>query len=329
MIEPGELTLSLESFETLLRRNSEELSSYLEDVEIAFNIDNTKASTNCHFIKLNGNGQVRFRDFALFLANKVMDFAIPRSEISAAQKYYQEYNSTSKFAQLQKKAASLFTKLKKSGEGGEVLLYILIEEILKIPQILCKMNLKTSGQMHVHGCDGIHAKYDETSDLLSLYWGESKLYQTLDSGLTECLDSVKDFLLHADGNSSSQEREIQLVRSYIDLNDSDLEKAILNYLDMDSDKYNKVVYKGACLVGFDYPKYPNIPNSGLTNAEIKDFIKAEINAWKDKVKDKIGNFPNLKTFELHVFLIPFPSVQDFRDAFLKELGITRNEVPSK
>ncbi len=329
MLETTDYTLTISEFEALLRKSSEELSAYLEEVEVAFAIDGTKALTNCHFIKLNANGQVRFKDFATFLATKVIDFSIPRSEIVDAEAHYQATGSTSKFVALQRKAVTLFSKLKKSGEGGEVLLYILIEELLKVPQILCKMNLKTSGQMHVHGCDGIHAKYDESSGLLSLYWGESKLYQSLDSGLTECLDSLKDFLLHTDGNTNAQDRDIQLVRSYIDLNDNNLEEAIVSYLDKDSDKYNKVLYKGACLIGFDYAQYPSTPNSDTSTDSIKEFIKKEIQSWKDKIKTKIGGFTNLGSFELHVFLIPFPSVQDFRDAFLKELGIKRDENPSK
>jgi len=317
--------LTLERFEELLRRNSADLSAFLQEVEVGVKIDGTEVTTTCHFIKLNGNQQVRFADFAGFLANKIVDFAIPRSEIDEAQNYHLTNNSTSKYVSLQKKASSLFTALKKSGEGGEVLLYVLIEEILKVPQILCKMNLKTSGDMHVHGCDGIHAKYDEDSGLLSLYWGESKLYQELGAGLAACFESVKAFLLHSEGDTSAQERDIQLIRSYIDLNDEKLENAIVSYLDKDSENYNKTVYKAACLVGFDYNDYPTVPNSGITMDILKDKITTEMVVWRGKVKNNLDGIPHLSRFEVNVFLLPFPSVQGFRDAFFTQLGITRTE----
>lgn len=321
-IEPS---LTLEKFEALLRKNTAEINAFLQEVEIGVKIDGTEATTTCHFIKLNGNQQVRFADFIEFLAYKIVDFAIPRTEIEAAQQFILTNNSTSKMLALRKKASSLFTSLKKSGEGGEVLLYLLIEEILKVPQLLCKMNLKTSSEMHVHGCDGIHAKYDEGKGLLSLYWGESKLYQDLGAGIGACFESVKAFLLHTEGDTSAQQRDLQLVRSNIDIGDEKFQNALLTYLDKDHENYNKVIYKAVCLVGFDYNAYPTTPNSGISTDILKANITAEMANWRDKVKTEIQSIPNLSTFELHVFLLPFPSVQGFRDAFFKELGITRIE----
>lgn len=315
--------LSLDKFEALLRVNTESINSFLEEVELNYNLHETKASTTCHLINMNGNGEVRFGDFANFLASKVMDFAIPRKEIQQAHDYLKSNNSTTKFIELHKKAASLFSSLKKSGEGGEVLLYLLIEEFLKVPQLLCKMNLKTSSEMHVHGCDGIHAKYDDASGLLSLYWGESKLYKDFSSGITECLNSITQFILNSKGDTAAQDRDIQLIRSYVDMNDVNLENAIVNYLDKNSPNYNKVVYKAACLVGFDYENYPKAANSGVTMSVLKGKIAAELQNMKTNIKEKIENIENLKSFELHIFLLPFPSVQEFRDAFLKQLGITR------
>ncbi|MBT1696076.1 DUF1837 domain-containing protein [Fulvivirgaceae bacterium PWU4] len=315
--------ISENDFQSLLRGNAGELKTYLQDIELSFKLDETLAVTNCHSLRINANGQVRFNDFARYLASKIVDFAIPRSEIQKAFEFYNTTGSTSKIVELNNKATQLFSSLKKSGEGGEILLYLLIEDILKVPQILCKMSLKTSSEMHVHGCDGIHANYDETDDILSLYWGESKLYKDIGSALTNCFNSLKGFLLDNGGSSGSQERDIQLVRSYIDLKDEKIEDAIVKYLDKDNEKFNKVKYKGACLIGFDYEDYPKAANSGVNDATLKEKIEKVIIDWKVDAKKKIKAIETLDTFELHLFLIPFPSVQSFRDAFLIELGIKK------
>src|SRR5690348_12089814 len=105
----NEPVLSLDRFEALLRINTESVNSFLEEVELNYNLHETKASTTCHLINMNGNGEVRFGDFANFLASKVMDFAIPRKEIQQAQDYLKSNNSTTKFIELHKKAASLFS----------------------------------------------------------------------------------------------------------------------------------------------------------------------------------------------------------------------------
>ena len=62
-------------------------------------------------------------------------------------------------------------KLERSGEGGELPLYLLLEMLLGLPQLLCKMPLKTSAETHLHGVDGVHGKLLPSGDL-ALYWGE-------------------------------------------------------------------------------------------------------------------------------------------------------------
>lgn len=72
-------------------------------------------------------------------------------------------------------AIGTFTDLSNTGEGGEMLLYLLAERFLKVPQVLCKMDLKTDSHMHYHGADGVYASVNE-GGLLKLFWGESKVY---------------------------------------------------------------------------------------------------------------------------------------------------------
>lgn len=63
----------------------------------------------------------------------------------------------------------------KSGEGGEVILYSLLEGHLGAPKILSKMELKTSSQHYVHGSDGVHLLRTD-DNTYQLIFGESKMY---------------------------------------------------------------------------------------------------------------------------------------------------------
>lgn len=63
----------------------------------------------------------------------------------------------------------------KSGEGGEVILYSLLEGHLGAPKLLSKMELKTSSQHYIHGSDGVHVlRTDDTT--YQIIFGESKMY---------------------------------------------------------------------------------------------------------------------------------------------------------
>jgi len=147
--------------------------------------------------------------------------------------------------------------LEKTGEGGEILLYILVLEYLKIPQLISKMPLKTSGKVHYQGADGIHVKYDSVNDRLNLYWGESKMYKSMSAAMDDCLSSVKGYLLDPQSAKSVQQRDLELITSNINanINDEDLENALVRYFDKDDDLSNQIEYKAVCFIGFDRNVY--------------------------------------------------------------------------
>lgn len=307
------------AIQNLVLGRGDELKAYLEEVQFNVQIPNTRTIAHCHFIQLDGNGRPRVNDFINYIATKTLEYSIPRSEIAKAKEYYEKYHSPSKITELDVKAKKLFTDLTNTGEGGEILLYILVQEFLKIPQLFCKMPLKTNPHMHYHGVDGIHAEYDSSADMLALYWGESKIYGNLASAITNCFDSLKEYLQVAGGADAPQERDLQLVKDNLDLNDPQLEDAIKKYFDKGDPLFNKMQYRGVCLIGFDYDKYPS-PNQ-ISTAQLKSLVSAEVNKWNSSLEKGVKKHTYLDTFTIHVFLIPFPSADTFREEFLKALSL--------
>lgn len=154
---------------------------------------NTLTTSRTHFVVKNGNGNPRIEDLAKVLSERVIDYCIPRSRIKEAEAVLRETGSSSAFFRLGTEARDLFSRMQRSGEGGELLLYALLEYIIGAPQILCKMALKTNSQMHVHGSDGVHAKFLPNGNL-ALYWGESKLHANPSSAIDSCFKSIEPFL---------------------------------------------------------------------------------------------------------------------------------------
>lgn len=310
-----------EALNKLVRGSGNELAAYLKEACSHYKVDTTKAASHCYHVELDGNGRHRVDDFIEFIATKVVEYTIPRSQFEKAKQHLIDFNSDSELNKLRRTAEALFTDLSNSGEGGEILLYILVQEFLKIPQLFCKMPLKTNAEMHYHGVDGIHAEFDVASDTLALYWGESKLYKNLEAGIKACFGSLKDFLLTPNSSRSPQERDIQLVKYGLDLNDEKLEDAIVQYFDSSHPNFNKLQYRGVCLIGFDYDEYPATPNQ-IDSLGLNQLVKKQLDAWQIHLKTGITAHTNLETFILHIFLIPFPSVEDFRKKFLQALHIT-------
>lgn len=306
-----------EALNNLIRGNLQELKSFLKEVSIQVSIQDTKTVAHYYHIELDGNGRPKTDDFIDFICSKVVDYITPPRLLEEAKKYFQEYNSTHKILDLAAKAKTLFTKLPKTGEGGEILLYILTQEYLKIPQLLCKMPFKTNSNMHIHGVDAVHAAFNANSKMLEVYWGESKMYQDISDAVSKCFTDLKEYLIHEHSNTSPQTRDIQLVKDNLDLNNEELETAIVEYLDKNNPKFNKVNFKGICFVGFDSKNYPLDPNQIVDNFT-ETFI-SEVDAWNGIVQKQIQNNSTLETFDIHIFLIPFQSVEDFRRKFLEKI----------
>jgi hypothetical protein len=304
----------------LLRTKPDALNAYIEEVQCKVALSGTKTQAHCYFIALDGNKRPRVSDFARFIGARITNFAIPRPEIVKALNLGVQIGSTAPVDVLNMKARRLFTKLPKSGEGGEVLLSILAETFLQLPQLFTKMVLKTSTEMHVHGSDGIHVGVGQQNGNLAIYWGESKLIENPSSAIRECFSSLAPFLLDAGGGDATQERDLQLMRDGISLDDDELVAALKRYLNPDDPLFRNLEFRGLCLVGFDSASYPTEPNSKEAQ-QIRNEVEVAFNGNKKQIIKRVGA-EKIKSFVIEIFCLPFPSVEGFRQAFRTELGLT-------
>lgn len=303
----------------LLRTKADALDAYLEMVACNAVISNTHTRAHCYFITLDGNKRPRVKDFARFIGTRITNFAIPRLEIIRALNDALRTKSAAPTDLLNMKARNLFTKLPESGEGGEILLSILAETFLRLPQLFTKMILKTSEEMHVHGSDGIHVGVNDQNGNLAVYWGESKLYKNGAAAVKQCFSSLAPFLLDAGGSRAAQERDLQLMRDGLSLDDPKLLEALKRYLNPDDPMFKRLEFRGLCIVGFDSDSYPTSPNSKEAHQ-----IKAEIETAFEKNKIQILHRvtkEQIESFVIEIFCLPFPSVDVFRKAFRAELGL--------
>ena len=303
-----------ELLEKLIRGNKGELDAFLTEVKVNEKLLDTETTVHCFMIGQDGSDVPRVEDLAYEIAARVLDYAIPRSEIEKAIEKDQTENTTTNIVKLKMKAKKLFTSIPNTGEGGEMLLYMLVQSFLGYPQLLCKMPLKTSSEVHYHGSDGIHVGYDKNSKKLAIYWGESKLYQSIDTAISNCLDSIKPFLFD-DSTQGPTSRDMQLITSNLDVISEELEDVLLKYLNPADPLYKKLQYRAVCLIGFDEGSYPKGPNEKIEELVKEDINKSLIN-WHNKINSKIKLRQPLDTFKIEIFLIPFPSVGKFREFFL-------------
>lgn len=304
--------------ESALTGDPEALDVHLALVERDVRIDGHSVKVHCHCLTVDANGYVQPRRLAEFMRNAVADYAISRSKLAAAKARDLKYKSTEALSALLEEARRSFTDLARTGEGGEMLLFLLAERFLKLPQILCKMDLKTDTRMHYHGADGVYAGV--TADgILKLYWGESKIYRTPAAAIRDCLTSLAPFLIEPEHEDADRERDLVLLSDKADLSDPALTEALKRYFDRNSVLSKRVQYCGVALIGFDAPFYPGDGVKAVAD-EIGAAARAQIGKLGAKIGERLA-LEKLDQFEIELFCLPLPSVDGFRTAFLKAMGL--------
>lgn len=311
--------LDEELLELIRLPSKDQIESYFDTISVPSAIHSTK--TTVHWLRIVHDAtlnQPNLKKVVGKLFALIVQFACTRSEIAEAGKYFEENNqSTEAFSLLHEKARSLFTTASNTGEPGEILLYFLVEGLLRYPQILCKMPHKTNPNVHAHGADGVHASVCPETGHLRLHWGEAKLYSSLDKALDDCFASLEEMIYDLPNAKKSHHRDLELLRDFVDLDDPNLEKAILTYLTADNKLSNHYKLCGTALVGFNLADYSTFCDSHVKNDA--KAIATRTDGWSRQIMTRLKN-KNLLDVNIDVFYVPFESVDKLREAFLQKLG---------
>lgn len=313
-------TITAKTLEGALTGDPEALGVHLALVERDVLVEGRSVRIHCHCLSVDGNGRIQVRRLAEFMRNAVVDYAIPRTRIAEARARDARFQTTEATAGLLEEAKRSFTDLARTGEGGEMLLFLLAERFLGLPQILCKMHLKTDERLHYNGADGVYAGVTDEG-VLKLYWGESKIYEHAGDAIRACLDSLAPYLVEPEHEEAQRERDLVLLGDKADLTDPAMTAALRRYFDKASPQSKRVRYCGVALVGFEAAIYPEEGVEGVAD-EIADAARLGLVDWSAAI-DRRLTASRLERLEIEFLCIPLPSAQGFRNAFLDALGVRR------
>ncbi|MGN8094151.1 HamA C-terminal domain-containing protein [Methylobacterium sp. 22177] len=270
-------------------------------------------------------GKPTVAEFVELLSTKLISFCMSRKSINAAHEKLRHLSPQKQFERataLRDQAVDLFKRAQRNtnrnGEFGEVITYLLIEHVLKAPQLVAKMSLKTSREMPVHGSDGVHFSFDPATGGLTLLWGESKCYASVANALSEAVKSVAENL-----QDDKMKQEIFLVREHGDLSAfSDAGRdAIMSFLDPYAENYNQRIDGSVILVAFDFERFADM--NGLKPADVdnafQDALRVELDSCATRLDAQLKK-NGIEHHTIDVFFLPVPSVQDLRMRFQHRIG---------
>ncbi|MEN6451896.1 MAG: DUF1837 domain-containing protein [Thermoguttaceae bacterium] len=307
------------------------LAARLRQIDFDWTTDGVYAEGTFCYLSFR-DGQPTQNEFVDFIYGRIIDFCLPREKVRRAREAVAR-GDTKPMVDLTDEARSLFIHAKKknprSGEPGELVLFTLLEGIVKAPRLVAKMRLKTNANMEVHGSDAIHIKYDAASETLTLYWGEAKLYGELPAALDQIATSIKGFReYNPHTNGVQREFDIHLVQSHPDLDGSEApatRNALIAYFDPYTEYSNQIKEVHACLAIWDWEFYATLNSLEPDQAEkafkekYREQIKSACSLFIHKIKSQ-----GLDKFRFHFFLIPIVDVKEFRKRFCEKVGLPFN-----
>ncbi|UGV27730.1 DUF1837 domain-containing protein [Rhodopseudomonas boonkerdii] len=312
----------IEGFVAALRRDYDKLSIRIRELMHSVTCDCEEITLHLHFPAI-AQGRATIWEAVNVLLDYLTPFALHRSQIQEVLDQYGKISAEQyriECERLQREACSTFIQAQraanKNGEAGELLLFILTEWILKAPQLLAKLPLKTNRNVPIFGSDGIHVGFWREKNVLCTYWGEAKLHADLGKAINSAIDSIKNSL-----RPQSSEFELALVRRNLDTTglDKQAKAALLSFLNpLNNENYNSRIDITTCLISFDFDAYSKL-NSENGENHFRSLALQHLQKLAPKLSTALSA-AGIKNRHIELFLFPVPSVQDFRDQFQMKIG---------
>lgn len=254
----------------------------------------------------------------------IAHYCLPRREIDdvyARKSELSTFEFHAEISRLNAEARRLFQQVRatpdRTGEAGELILYLLTEWILEAPQIIAKMSLKMNPNVPAHGADGVHARFDRESGKLLVYSGEAKLHQQVHAAIASAVESISNAF-----DYDAQNHELKLVQRNVDFSglDEPARKALMEFLDPYSEASADRVDIVTCLIGFDFSAYSDLEAHGDKAEEIfREKALESLSLLGPKMARAMKD-AGLASKRVELFLLPLPSVQELRDRFRRLVG---------
>lgn len=204
------------------------------------------------------------------------------------------------------------------GELGEILLYLFLENRLKAPKLLSKMEIKTTNNQYVYGADGIHfySTLDADGDpIYQFVIGEAKVKNDILDATREAFDSIMNTLDEIDIEKGLISMEI-----FKEICDEEKAKALMELIIPAEDITEKTSIHEKALgifIGYSVDYEENISNKEW-NIKVEEKIKADILRAVETMKKRIVKH-GLRGYSTYCYFMPFNKADEDRISIMKKI----------
>lgn len=200
------------------------------------------------------------------------------------------------------------------GELGEILLYLFLEQDLHAPKLLSKVEMKTNPQDYVKGADGIHFKFrtsESGKKVLQLVIGESKIRNSLESGIKDAFISIDTYL-----TSNIHDRTLLDTHLMNQMVDEEEANELRSYI-LSVPRQKKETIFGI-FIGYSIDYTGEADSNDLYDVKVIQENIKQVLAYKQTILDLIDHY-KISNYEFNFYFLPFHNAFRDRKAFIDQL----------
>jgi hypothetical protein len=199
------------------------------------------------------------------------------------------------------------------GKFGELILFLLVESVLRAPMMVHKISNLMNRNDQAKGADNLFLgtyKGERT-----IFLGESKIKTRYNEAVIDALESLNRF--HQLNDSALTDQEFIVSRSSLR---TDLSQEQLDYLysvlDPAHEEHRNTNKAHPIFIMYNFDEIQTIEVECKNNIHGDELLKNRLMTWMDKefhvLKEKLKGFQELQSVDLIFFLIPVKDTNSFR-----------------
>ncbi|MGD6933532.1 MAG: HamA C-terminal domain-containing protein [Candidatus Bathyarchaeia archaeon] len=243
-----------------------------------------------------------------FMVERIKEYVLTPTEIASMQK---------KGKDAWREAAAYFGNRKPNSEGkyGELLLFLIVEAVLKTPMIAHKIKSISNMNAQVNGADGIFLGEIDGANTILL--GESKMIGRQSKAISQALESISVFHDPFTRGAAIKTELRVASRNRIDVISREQLEYLLAVCDKDSKEYNSlkkiypilIVYNDSRIVRIQNNCKDKVDGEAMAATFFKEASQELLKAVKQEISTKRKV---LELADLEFFFIPVSSVNKLR-----------------
>ena len=200
------------------------------------------------------------------------------------------------------------------GELGEILLYLFLEQDLHAPKLLSKVEMKTNPQDYVKGADGIHFKFrtsESGKKVLQLVIGESKIRNSLESGIKDAFISIDTYL-----TSNIHDRTLLDTHLMNQIVDEEEANELRSYILSVPRQKKETIF--VIFIGYSIDYTGEADSNDLYDVKVIQENIKQVLAYKQTILDLIDHY-KINNYEFNFYFLPFHNAFRDRKTFIDQL----------